>query len=51
MTAVEKQKEDIPFDMNCHIDAEGNSYDFGFGLNWKGVINDSRTEKYKKIVR
>ena len=48
MSAVEKQKEDVPFDMACHVDSEGNSYDFGFGLNWSGVIKDARTEKYRK---
>jgi len=30
------------------VDDQGNTYDFGFGLNWKGVINDVRTAKYKK---
>jgi beta-glucosidase len=29
-------------------DADGNKYDFAFGLNWKGVINDDRTQKYGK---
>ena len=48
MKTVEEQKEDVPLDMECHVDAAGNKYDFGFGLNWKGVINDSRTAKYKK---
>jgi beta-glucosidase len=38
METVEKQKEDLPFDMDCHKDTEGNTYSFGFGLNWKGVI-------------
>jgi beta-glucosidase len=51
MKTVETQKEDIPFDMVCHKDSEGNTYDFGFGLNWKGVINDARVEKYRKIVK
>ena len=46
METVEQQQEDVPFDMECHVDSEGNSYDFGFGLNWKGVITDSRTKKY-----
>lgn len=46
MSTVEKQLEDVPLDMDCHIDTEGNTYDFGFGLNWSGVIKDSRTEKY-----
>jgi beta-glucosidase len=48
MKTVEMQKEDVPFDMNCHVDSEGNTYDFGFGLNWKGVIKDTRVEKYGK---
>jgi len=46
MSAVEKQKEDVPFDMECHKDTEGNVYDFAYGLNWKGVIKDGRTAKY-----
>jgi beta-glucosidase len=49
MKTVEMQKEDVPYDMICHVDSEGNTYDFGYGLNWKGVIKDSRVEKYKKI--
>ncbi len=48
MSTVEKQKEDVPFDMECHQDTEGNVYDFGYGLNWKGVIKDIRTQKYVK---
>jgi beta-glucosidase len=51
MKTVETQKEDVPYDMICHIDSEGNTYDFGFGLNWSGVIKDARVEKYKKIVK
>ena len=48
MKTVEMQKEDVPFDLIPHKDSEGNRYDFAYGLNWKGVIKDSRTEKYKK---
>jgi beta-glucosidase len=48
MKTVEEQFEDVPQDMKCHIDSEGNIYDFGFGMNWSGVIRDARTEKYKK---
>lgn len=48
MKTVEEQFEDTPHDMNCHVDTQGNKYDFGFGLNWKGKIKDHRTEKYKK---
>ncbi|NSW95488.1 MAG: glycoside hydrolase family 3 C-terminal domain-containing protein, partial [Bacteroidales bacterium] len=47
MQTVEEQAEDVPRDMKCYTDSEGNSYDFGFGLNWKGVINDQRVTKYK----
>ena len=46
MSTVEKQYEDVPFDMECHKDTEGNVYDFAYGLNWKGVIKDARTAKY-----
>lgn len=46
MSTVEKQFEDVPFDMECHQDTEGNKYDFGFGLNWSGVIKDARNAKY-----
>jgi beta-glucosidase len=51
MKTVETQKEDVPYDMICHVDSEGNIYDFGFGLNWSGVIKDARVEKYKKVVK
>ena len=47
MQIVERQKEDVPHDMQCYIDAEGHVYDFGFGMNWKAVIKDARMEKYK----
>jgi beta-glucosidase len=47
MQTVEKQLEDVPHDMKCYKDSEGHLYDFGYGLNWKGVIKDARTLKYK----
>lgn len=47
MNAVEEQNEDSPHDMRCYIDADGNIYDFAFGLDWKGVINDKRVQKYR----
>ncbi len=47
MKTVEEQSEDVPRDMKCYTDGEGNKYDFGFGLNWKGVINDRRVANYK----
>lgn len=46
MTTVEEQFEDVPHDMVCHVDAEQHAYDFGFGMNWQGVIEDDRTRKY-----
>lgn len=51
MKTVELQKEDVPYDMTCHVDSEGNTYDFGFGMNWNGVIKDARIEKYIKIMK
>lgn len=47
MKTVEEQQEDVPRDMRCYKDGEGNSYDFAFGMNWKGIINDDRVKKYK----
>jgi len=47
MKTVEEQFEDVPRDMNCYTDTDGNMYDFGFGLNWQGVINDGRAAKYQ----
>ncbi len=48
MTTVEKQFEDVPFDMIPYKDHNGNTYDFGFGLNWSGTIEDARTTKYTR---
>lgn len=48
METVEAQKEDVPFDMIPYQDSEGNAYDFGFGLDWNGVIKDERTQKFKR---
>jgi beta-glucosidase len=47
---VELQDEDIPHDMICFTDAVGHTYDFGYGMNWNGVINDARTSKYVNQV-
>ena len=47
MRTVEEQLEDIPRDMECYTDAAGNTYDFAFGLNWSGVINNARVQQYK----
>lgn len=47
MKAVEEQCEDVPRDMECYTDTDGNVYDFAFGLNWSGRINDNRVSRYK----
>lgn len=46
MEAVEAQLEDVPRDMECYVDANGNTYDFAFGMNWSGVIDDERVATY-----
>jgi beta-glucosidase len=48
MKTVEEQCEDVPHDMIPLVDADGNAWDFAFGLNWSGVIKDNRTQKYAK---
>lgn len=47
MAEVEQQAEDVPRDMQCYTDSEGNTYDFAFGMNWEGIINDKRVTLYK----
>ena len=47
MRAVEEHCEDRPHDIVPYTDTDGNHYDFAFGLDWKGVIEDERVRKYK----
>jgi len=47
MKTVEEQYEDVPRDMRCYRDSQGNVYDFAYGLDFKGVINDARVKKYR----
>ena len=47
MTAVYTQATDTPRDEDCYVDSEGNTYEFAFGMNWDGVIDDDRVAKYK----
>ena len=47
MDAVEEHCEDKPRDIRCYRDADGNVYDFAFGLDWDGVIDDDRVRRYK----
>lgn len=48
METVERQQEDVAFDMECYQDEEGHVYDFGFGMNFDGVIADDRMNRYRK---
>lgn len=48
METVEQHGEDTPFDLVPYLDAAGNEYDFGFGMNWSGVLHDSRNTMYHK---
>lgn len=47
MKTVEEQLEDVPRDMECYTDGDGNVYDFAFGLNWSGAIHDERVSRYR----
>jgi beta-glucosidase len=49
METVENHCEDKPLDLDPYVDSAGNAYDFGFGLNWNGVIADDRTGRYPKL--
>ncbi|WP_084129422.1 glycoside hydrolase family 3 N-terminal domain-containing protein [Demequina sp. NBRC 110055] len=40
MDTVEAQQEDVAKDMTPYTDAAGNAYDYGYGLNWSGVITN-----------
>ena len=46
METVEASYEDVPRDVTPYTDSEGNTYDFCFGLNWSGVIDDDRVSTY-----
>ncbi len=46
MDDVERQAEDTPRDMECYTDSVGHKYDFAYGLNYSGVIEDERVKTY-----
>lgn len=48
MKTVELQQEDVSHDMECHTDEEGHCYDFAYGMNFSGVMDDERVRKYRK---
>lgn len=47
METVEKHCEDSPFDIEPYVDTCGHAYDFAFGMNWSGVIDDERRKRYE----
>ncbi|CAM4142029.1 glycoside hydrolase family 3 C-terminal domain-containing protein [Listeria ivanovii subsp. ivanovii] len=47
MDVVETQKEDVAHDMTPYTDELGNVYDFAYGLDFSGVIEDERVRKYR----
>jgi len=49
METVEKHCEDRPLDMKAYCDTAGHCYDFGYGLDWNGVIRDERTARYGEL--
>ena len=46
MCDIERHNEDQPHDIEPYTDSDGNTYAFGFGLNYSGPISDWRTTKY-----
>ncbi len=46
MATVELQREDVGLDMEPYTDECGNSYDFGYGLNFSGTIQDYRQQEF-----
>ncbi len=48
MATVERQSEDVAGDMECYSDSQGHLYDFAYGLNWSGVIHDSRWKQFHR---
>jgi beta-glucosidase len=46
MQTVEEQYEDAPHDVRPYVDEAGHAYDFAYGMNWAGVIEDARTATY-----
>ena len=48
MATVEEHFEDKPFDYEVYKDSQGHSYEFGYGLDWNGIISDERTKRFVK---
>ncbi len=48
METVERHCEDASLDMEPYTDSQGHAYDFGFGMDWSGPIEDGRAQRYGK---
>ena len=48
METVEAQLEDVAGDMRPYIDSEGHAYDFAFGMDFEGPIQDERVKRYRR---
>lgn len=46
MDTVEANLEDVGQDVIAYKDTQGNTYDFAYGLNWSGLIDDERVATY-----
>ncbi|MDR3276580.1 MAG: glycoside hydrolase family 3 C-terminal domain-containing protein [Treponema sp.] len=47
METVEAQAEDVSRDMVPYTDSAGHTWDFAYGLNWQGPIDDERVRRYR----
>jgi beta-glucosidase len=47
MGTVEAQAEDLPRDMKPYTASLGYTWDFAFGLNWSGMIEDEGVKRYR----
>lgn len=47
METVEQHCEDLPFDLACYVDSEGHVWDFGFGMDVRGVLDQQSVLPYQ----
>lgn len=46
METIEQHKEDVAFDYKAYIDEDDHAYDYGFGMDFSGKIQDHRTKRW-----
>jgi hypothetical protein len=51
METVEAQAEDVGRDMIPYTDSAGRTWDFAYGLNWHGIIDDERPYRIPVVRR